>query len=447
MGWLGTLSGIGNVGTDLGTADTQERAFQLQKQQAESEAAYKQALAKFNLGNLNLEQQKFNAGRWSVDNSQPYVEDADGNVSLVEHDRNGGQPRLTPMPKGFQIPGGIGALTAQLRRNFPDATPDQIRDMVSYKLGLKSPWAALSPQVGADANGNPVLGTLNKGTNTFTPSTTAGGGRVAKPVPTKYQTLTDAAGNQTSVAVPAFARPNSGGAAPSAGGGTGSSVPSVGGGRIKKFAELSPDGQKQITRIAQTSKMLEDLNGILEQKDPITGVPLYKQGGQGMQKLQSIWQNFLYDHGIAGDQSWDKAIQEGTLADFTGVMGLIPGLRRGDLIQQAMSHLPERADSLLMMHNKGAEAQRLLRGNAQKVLQAEQMNKRGNMMNLTPEAAVNQLLGGAGSPTAPAAPAPTSNATPQTHTFSLSAWLRANPKGDAAAAQKAAQDAGYKVIP
>lgn len=37
--------------------------------------------------------------------------------------------------------------------------------------------------------------------------------------------------------------------------------------------------------------------------------------------------------------------------------------------------------------------------------------------------------------------------TPQTHSFSLSAWQRANPKGDANAAKAAAQKAGYEVAP
>jgi hypothetical protein len=37
--------------------------------------------------------------------------------------------------------------------------------------------------------------------------------------------------------------------------------------------------------------------------------------------------------------------------------------------------------------------------------------------------------------------------TPQTHTFSLSAWQKANPKGDVNAAKTAAQAAGYQVAP
>lgn len=42
---------------------------------------------------------------------------------------------------------------------------------------------------------------------------------------------------------------------------------------------------------------------------------------------------------------------------------------------------------------------------------------------------------------------PKNNAGPQTHVFSVSAWLRANPKGNAAAARAAAEKAGYKVTP
>lgn len=39
-----------------------------------------------------------------------------------------------------------------------------------------------------------------------------------------------------------------------------------------------------------------------------------------------------------------------------------------------------------------------------------------------------------------------SSATPQTHTFSLGAWQRANPKGDASAAKAYAQQQGYQVV-
>lgn len=54
-------------------------------------------------------------------------------------------------------------------------------------------------------------------------------------------------------------------------------------------------------------------------------------------------------------------------------------------------------------------------------------------------------------PTAPGAPPPPLSAkgaaTPGTHQWSISAWQRANPTGDSAAAKAAAQKAGYEVVP
>jgi DNA-binding protein Fis len=53
---------------------------------------------------------------------------------------------------------------------------------------------------------------------------------------------------------------------------------------------------------------------------------------------------------------------------------------------------------------------------------------------------LKRMYGDAATPTSGAAPAPS------THTFSLSAWQKANPKGDPAAAKAAAAQAGYQVV-
>jgi len=50
---------------------------------------------------------------------------------------------------------------------------------------------------------------------------------------------------------------------------------------------------------------------------------------------------------------------------------------------------------------------------------------------------LKRMYGGSGAATAPA---------PQTHSFSLSAWQKANPNGDPNAAKAAAQQAGYQVV-
>lgn len=61
------------------------------------------------------------------------------------------------------------------------------------------------------------------------------------------------------------------------------------------------------------------------------------------------------------------------------------------------------------------------------------------------QAELDKLLGVQGAP-APPPPPPNSSANPNSHVFSKSAWLRANPNGDINAAVKAAQAQGYQVV-
>jgi hypothetical protein len=56
---------------------------------------------------------------------------------------------------------------------------------------------------------------------------------------------------------------------------------------------------------------------------------------------------------------------------------------------------------------------------------------------------LQKMYGGA----AAAQPAGSTAAQPQTHSFSLSAWQRSNPQGDANAAKAEAQRQGYQVVP
>ena len=79
------------------------------------------------------------------------------------------------------------------------------------------------------------------------------------------------------------------------------------------------------------------------------------------------------------------------------------------------------------------------KGTLQHAEPPQQMSPAGNQL---PAAAQQRPAGVAPPPISPAAPP-----HPATHTFSIAAWQRANPKGDPNAAKTAAAQQGFKVVP
>src|SRR5438132_11939521 len=94
MGGFGALTGLAQFGSDIGQAAGETRAFDLAKQNILSQIAERQAQALYQQGTLGvqqseqaLKQKEFEAGKFFIDQRQPYITNPDGSYSLVEYNR------------------------------------------------------------------------------------------------------------------------------------------------------------------------------------------------------------------------------------------------------------------------------------------------------------------------------------------------------------------------
>lgn len=406
---------LGDLAQSYGNSYLQDRDFDLRKNALAAQISNMRATQQHAAGELQLQRDQFDAGKWYLDRENNY-QDANGKPVQMMINRVTGEMRPLELPSGTMdsktFQGRMRQLESVVGSPYANVQdPGLKRDMLLLASGF-NPMTGFSLGTEADPNtGQPVNVMIPKGGGAAVPVGSAfGNGPSPKPNQINYQEVTDSQGNTVLTTVPRYAPPkvssgyavahpaavvaagNQQGGSASAQApapvsvGAGSSIRNSNGQLIKKRPQVSADTSKMLEAIRGAQPALDDLQQAITQSGRANPAS-YWDSMKELATAKSQWA--LYRVGLpVTDPLYQEAF--GLSDMYRNIISgpYLHGARQAQLIQQIRLHMPAPGDTPALMLQKLSVLNRLNPQIEQALIDYEKQ-RAGGVNALTPQLGSN----------------------------------------------------------